>query len=247
MEWRILPLEIQDAFTAMATDEAIMESVARGADPTIRFWRWQPSAVSIGYFQSLTEEVNLEKCKEMEVDVVRRKTGGGAVFHDFDGEITYSVIGPEKIFPQGIHESYSLICSSIVDGLRNLGIDSEFKPINDIIVGGKKISGNAQTRRRGILWQHGTVLYDLNVKKMFTLLKVGSEKVSDKMIKSVEDRVTRVLDHKKVRMEELYDALVKGFTKGKNFHFGRLTEDEKDRAKFLAGDVYLKDEWNFKR
>jgi len=248
VEWRILPLEIQDAFTAMATDEAIMEAVSRNEiSPTIRFWRWQPSAVSIGYFQSLMEEVNLDKCRELGIDVVRRKTGGGAVFHDFSGEITYSVIGPEKIFPKGIHESYSLICSWIVDGLRNLGISSEFRPINDIVVNGKKISGNAQTRRREVLWQHGTVLYDLDVKKMFSLLKVGGEKISDKMIRGVEERVTRVLDHKKVGMEKLYDALLKGFTDGKNFRFDRLTEDEKDRARFLAGDVYLKKEWNFKR
>ena len=180
MKWRVIPLHTTDAFTAMAIDEAVSESVLKGEPPTIRFWRWNPSAVSIGYFQNVEDELDLDMCKKMNVDVVRRRTGGGAVYHDYDGEVTYSVIGKEELFPKGITESYYLICGWIIDSLTMLGIQSEFKPINDIVVNGKKISGNAQTRRNGILLQHGTILVDLDVKKMFSLLKVGKEKISDK-------------------------------------------------------------------
>src|SRR3989338_1792208 len=114
IKWRIIPLTINNAFMNMAIDEAISESVANGAAPTIRFYRWLPSAVSIGYFQSLHDEVNIEKCNELGLHIVRRRTGGGAVYHDYDGEITYSVIAPEKLFPRGIRESYQVICSWIV-------------------------------------------------------------------------------------------------------------------------------------
>ncbi|MFH1977993.1 MAG: biotin/lipoate A/B protein ligase family protein [Candidatus Aenigmatarchaeota archaeon] len=247
MKWRLLPFESRSAAMNMGIDQAVTESVSRGGPPTIRFWRWQPSAVSIGYFQSLEDEIALEKCKELGVDVVRRITGGGAVYHDYDGEITYSVIGNQELFPKGIIDSYHLICGWIINSLKLLGIESEFKPINDIIVAGKKISGNAQTRRQNVLLQHGTILYDLDVRKMFSLLKVGQEKISDKMIQSVEDRVTRILDQKQVSMEETYQSLVRGFTEGKDYEEGQLTEEELTRAKEVAESKYSQKEWNFMR
>ena len=247
MKWRVVPLHTADAFTAMAIDEAVSESVLKGGPPTIRFWRWNPSAVSIGYFQNAEDELDLETCKKMNVDVVRRRTGGGAVYHDYDGEVTYSVIGKEELFPKGITESYYLICGWVIDSLTMLGIQSEFKPINDIVVNGKKISGNAQTRRNGILLQHGTILVDLDVKKMFSLLKVGKEKISDKMIQSVEERVTRVKDHGNFEMQAVYDALVQGFTAAKDWEFGKLTDEEVNISNKLAKEKYSTHDWNFLR
>ncbi len=248
MRWRIIPLETHDAYLNMAIDEAIGDYVSNGeSPPTIRFYTWKPSAISIGHFQSMRDEVNIEKCKELGVDFVRRKTGGGAVYHDEHGEITYSLIAPENLMPKGIIDSYKLICGWVIDGLNNLGIKASFAPINDILVNGKKISGNAQTRRNKILLQHGTVLYDLDVKKMFSLLKISNEKISDKMIKSVGDRVTRVLDYTKVSQEELYNALLEGFTKGKEYDFGKISEEESKKARDLVDSVYKADEWNFMR
>lgn len=247
MKWRVIPLETHDAFMNMALDEVVSETVASGGNPTIRFWRWNPSAVSIGYFQGLEDEINLEKCRELGIDVVRRRTGGGAVYHDYQGEITYSVAAKESLLPKGITESYKVICQWVIDGFANMGLEGTFHPINDILVGGKKISGNAQTRRGGVLLQHGTILYDLDVRKMFSLLKVGQEKISDKMIKSVGDRVTRILDHKKVSIEEAYQALLKGFTKDKEFAFEKFSEQELNRAKELAQKRYASKEWNFRR
>ena len=247
MMWRVIPLQTHDAFMNMALDEAVSEAIASGEKPTIRFWRWNPSAVSIGYFQSLEDEINLKKCRELEVDVVRRRTGGGAVYHDYQGEITYSVAAKESLLPKGITESYKLICQWVISGLANLGLEGQFHPINDILVGGKKISGNAQTRRGGVLLQHGTILYDLDVKKMFSLLKVGQEKISDKMIKSVEERVTSIRALNNMNIENVYQALLKGFTEGKDFEFGEFSEKELKRAKELAQKRYASKEWNFRR
>src|SRR5208337_106311 len=97
--------------------------------------------------------------------------------------------------PKGIRESYKFICEWIVSGLGTIGINADFVPINDIAVDGRKISGNAQTRKEGVLLQHGTVLYDVDVRKMFSVLNVSAEKISDKMIKSAEERVTSVTRH----------------------------------------------------
>lgn len=245
MKWRLVEMEQHDAAMNMAIDESVSEAVAKGTSlPTIRFYTWRPSAVSIGYFQSLADEVDLEKCREAGVDWVRRRTGGGAVYHDELGEITYSVIAPEGLFPRGILDSYHLICGWVVNALDDIGLEAEFKPINDIIVDGKKVSGNAQTRRGGVLLQHGTILHKVDVRKMFSLLKVGGEKISDKMIASVEERVTSVEKQCDATREDLYKALKSAFMAGKDFESGRWTEAELARAKVLAGERYKSDAWN---
>ena len=248
MQWRVIKLETRSAASNMAVDNAIMDGIKAGTSgPTMRFYRWMPSAVSIGRFQSMEEEVNVARCKELGVSYVRRITGGGAVYHDSEGEITYSVIAPEEEFPKNIIESYRLICGWVISGLASLGISAEFAPINDIVVKGKKISGNAQARKEGVLLQHGTVLYSTNLKRMFSLLKVSSEKISDKMIKNAEDRVTRVTDHADTTLDGLYDALLAGFVEGKDYEFGALDHDEAAKAEDLAGKVYAADSWNFSR
>ncbi|MDE1869193.1 MAG: lipoate--protein ligase family protein [Candidatus Micrarchaeota archaeon] len=232
----------------MAADQAISEAVSGDDAPaTIRFYTWKPSAVSIGCFQSMKDEVNIERCRELDVDWVRRRTGGGAVFHDASGELTYSVIAKEHHLPAGIHESYRHISAWIIDGLKSVGIEATYAPINDIVVQGRKISGNAQTRREGIFLQHGTILYDLDVMKMFSVLKVDAAKISDKMVKSVEERVTKVLNHADITQEELYDAMLKSFTDGKEYSMGAMSENELTRTKELAETVYKTDAWNFSR
>ena len=248
-KWRLIDLTANSASANMALDEAISDAVRQKESlPTIRIYKWLPSAVSIGYFQSLKDEVDVELCRSMGVDFVRRRTGGGAVYHDSLGEITYSIIAPETLFPKGINESYHAICDLVVDALKKVGISSEFKPINDIIANGRKISGNAQTRRAGVLLQHGTILYRLDVAKMFSLLKVPKEKISDKFIQDVKQRVTSVTDiNPAISESQLKDALIAAFTDGKEFELGKITEKEKADALKLAKSRYSSDEWNFMR
>ncbi len=249
MKWRVIELHENDAFFHMAMDEAVSEAVAQNkSPPTIRFWTWKPSAVSIGYFQSLKDEVDDSKTKELGVDIVRRRTGGGAVYHDNLGEITYSIIAPENMFPKNIIESYKEICGYLINAFDSLGIKSEFRPINDIIVNGKKISGNAQTRRNKILLQHGTILYTVDWEKMFSMLKVGKEKMSDKVMQHVKDLVTSVKDvNPDITQKQLFEALKNSFTQGKEFETGSWTEEELTRAKQLAEEKYSTKEWNYKK
>lgn len=246
--WRMIELSTNSAAFNMALDESIRTHIARGESlPTIRFYRWQPSAVSIGYFQSVEQEVNQKTCQEWGIDVVRRETGGGAVYHDFEGEITYSVIAPEKLFPSGITQSYHQICGWITNGLSHLGLFTEFKPINDIVLNGKKISGNAQTRRSGMLHQHGTLLYDLDVEKMFSMLRVGEAKVSDKLIASVKERVTCLKEHSNASLVQTYDALKKGFCENKRIESQAISSSELALAQKLAVEKFRSHEWTFLR
>lgn len=248
MKWRVIGLETHDAYLNMAIDEAICEGVKAGSSlPTIRFYNWEPSAVSIGYFQGIRDEINLEVCRELGVDCIRRWTGGGAVYHDFEGEITYSVIAPAGTFPKNIIESYGLICGWLVKGLKSLGIEAEFRPVNDILLKGKKISGSAQTRRGGILLHHGTLLYGLDLETMFSVLNVSKQKITDKMIRSAEERVTCVRRHCEAGKKEVYEALVNAFTEDKDWEPGILSRDELTRARELAEKKYRSDEWTYLR
>ena len=250
-EFRLLETGFKDAFTNMAIDEAIMEEANFAKDtPTIRFYGWKPHAVSIGYFQGIYDEVDLEKAKALDSDVVRRITGGGAVFHE--KELTYSFVCSEesKIVPKKILESYQKICGALVKGLGELDVSAEFAPLNDILVNGKKISGNAQTRRGGKVLQHGTLLLDVGVDKMFSLLKVPNEKMRGKIIQDVKQRVTS-LEHETGReysFKDVSDAMKKGFEKqfGVELIPGDLTEEEKNKAEELRKKFAGK-EWTFMR
>ncbi len=244
--WRLIKTIKTNGAMQMAIDEAILTHRIKNKVPnTLRFFTWNPKCLTIGYFQNLKKEVDIEKAKALGIDVVRRYTGGGAVFHD--KELTYSLAISEKYVPQDITESYKFICSGIIRGLNLMGVASDFKPVNDIVVGNKKISGNAQTRKEGVVLQHGTILLDIDVKKMFSLLKVPDEKIKDKMVKAVEERVTSLTKElgRDVSVDELRGLLIKGFEDAFRVRFeeSELTNEEKMLAKKLCKEKYSKSEW----
>lgn len=234
----------------MAIDEAILNSAINGlSENTIRFYTWRPSAISIGFFQSMKEEVDVDVAKKSGVDLVRRYTGGGAVFHQH--ELTYSLLISEKDLPSDIIKSYEHICRGIILGLADLGVTASFSPINDIIVGAKKISGNAQTRKGGYLLQHGTILLDIDVEKMFSLLLVPDEKMKDKLIKNVKERVTSLYLETGKNYEEdfLEQVFLSSFSKALGFipATGELSNHELEEAEKLLKEKYENDSWNYKR
>lgn len=243
---RLLELREDNGRMAMAVEEAIL--IARSKDivpDTFRLFKFKPSCVSIGYFQSYDAEIYDEKRKELGIDAVRRITGGGAVYHDYNGEITYSVIMSEKNIASNIQKSYEKICSGLVNSLHELGLDASFKPINDILVGNKKISGSAQTRKHGVVLQHGTLMYNTDIKTLFSVLNVSKEKMADKILKSIEERVTTVSQQKgPVGPEEVISAMEKGFEKtfGK-FERSKLTKEELEIAKGLYDEKYNTENW----
>ena len=248
MSWRLIRFEKRSAALNMAIDEAIAEGVANGTSPpTVRFYGWAPSAVSIGRFQAIRDEVDLEQCRAHGVDVVRRRTGGGAVFHDEMGEVTYSVIAPEPMLPKDIGASYRLICGWIVSGLHQLGVESEFAPINDVVVGGKKISGSAQTRWSGVVLQHGTLLLKLDLDRMFVLLRVPDSKTRTKGIASARERVTSLDRHSNAGIDKVLAALESAFCGDLVHEVGTLSAEELNAARRKAVERYRADSWTFER
>jgi lipoate---protein ligase len=243
-EIRLLKTGYNNAYWNMALDEVLMKNVSQSTTdmPTLRLYGWVPPAVSIGYFQSMDEEVDLENCRKTSVDLVRRITGGGAILHD--SELTYSFI--TKIYPQNILESYRQICDPIITCLVNLGFNKvSFAPLNDVVVDGKKVSGYSQTRKKGILLQHGTILLDVDPEKMFTVLKVPNEKIRDKVIDNVTERVMGV----NRTFDEVSGALEGAFSmKFAAKHFvDKITTQESRDSQTLIKEKYSTHAWNRRR
>ncbi len=249
--YRLLPLKIDNASRNMAIDEAILKQVGQGsAPPTLRLYRWDPSSVSLGCFQGIDYEVDTERAEEEGIDVVRRISGGGTVFHDRDGEITYSIVAPLDEVPADVARSFQKVCESLVAGFENLGLEASYSEINDVLAGGKKISGSAQTRRYGAFLQHGTILVDPDIRLMFEVLKVSEEKITDKFVSSVRKRVTSVSRElgRKPEFERVQEAMVNGFADrfGVEFYEGSLSPEEEKFSKQLE-EKYLSESWTRKR
>jgi lipoate-protein ligase A len=242
----------------MGLDQTLLERVSGGTSlPCLRFYGWKPQAVSIGYFQGLDEEVNVRLCGERGVDVVRRLTGGGAVFHN--AELTYSLTLPlgHPLAGRSIQESYGILCAGIVRGLEKLGIAASFVPINDIEYKGKKISGNAQTRKKAALLQHGTVLLDNDPELMFELLKVVPEKAGTRpSAAGVKQRVSSLSEilGREVSYGEALASISGGFGEALDIEFtgtpGNPSEkarlpspDEEERALYLAKNRFADRLW----
>ncbi|KPV63181.1 MAG: Lipoate-protein ligase A subunit 1 [Candidatus Bathyarchaeota archaeon BA2] len=257
--WRLLKLETGDAFTDMAIDEAILTARIAGKVPnTLRFYRWKPSAVSIGRFQNLLNEVHVENCRKQGIDIVRRITGGGAVYHDYDGEITYSVVVDGKDLgcaDMDMIYAYKAICGGLIEAVKILGTNAEFNPTDpkqcpNITIRGRKISGSAQSHRRGVLLQHGTFLVDLDHEKMFTFLKVPWAKTLLDVLEVSKKKLTSAKQELESQMtiEEVYQALVRGFQKALKIRLveRELTSYERKLAEKLRRNKFSTEVWNFK-
>ena len=190
-KWRLLYDTDHSGPENMARDYALLISVAeRQSPPVLRFYGWEHPAITIGYFQSIDEETNRNECRSRGIGIIRRITGGGAVFHA--DEITYSVIIPlpSPGIPANVNDSYPVILAPIVGALRDHSVNAVHVPINDILAGGKKVSGSAQVRRDGVLLQHGTIILDMDIPAAFKCLTVPESKNRSHGITEPEERVT---------------------------------------------------------
>lgn len=239
----------------MAIDEAVLTAKIENRVPnTLRLYCWKPSAVSIGKFQVIENGVQVDNCKKLGVDVVRRITGGGTVYHDAENEITYSVVADKaSLETQDIAAVYAKIYAGPVETLRILGITADFNEGNaktcpNLTVRGRKISGSAQCHKSGVVLQHGTLLLDVNLKRMFTLLRVPWAKTCMEVVNVAKDKITSINDElgRAASMEKVSQAWIEGFQKGLNMKLaaGELTSYERELAQRLCTKKYGTDNWN---
>ena len=253
--WRLLKLETHNAFMNMSIDEAILTARTIDRVPnTLRLYQWKPSAVSIGKNQNPENEVQLDNCRKLGVDVVRRISGGGTVYHDERDEVTYSLTA--KTSDLGVKEItavYAKVYDGIKDALRLLGITADFnegdlKNCPNLTVKGRKISGSSQAHKREIILQHGTLLLDVDLEKMFTLLRVPWAKTCMEVVGVARNKITSVkgeLGHA-VSAETAANALATGFKNalGVQMITGELSVFEVELAQKLFREKYATDDWN---
>jgi lipoate-protein ligase A len=252
--WRLLPLGTCNAAMNMAIDEAILKArIANQVPNTLRLYRWHPSALSIGKNQTPENEVYIDTAKQLGVDVVRRISGGGTVYHDFEGEVTYSVIARvADLGTADVTTVYTKIYCAITDALRLLGVPADFssgdaKNCPNLTVAGKKISGSSQTISRGVVLQHGTILVDVDLPKMFQLIKFKdincslAANIGKRKITSIQNELSH-----KVSSDTVANALVQGFKAILKIQLqeSELTAAEKETADKLAKNKYSTQEWN---
>ncbi|MEA3470535.1 MAG: biotin/lipoate A/B protein ligase family protein [Thermodesulfobacteriota bacterium] len=266
-EWRLIPFDRFSAFENMATDEAILqEGQRRRIPPTLRFYGWIRPAVSIGYFQDLRREINCDFCRKGGIDIVRRPTGGKAVFHD--GDLTYSFVAHElnPPFSSGIVENYGTISRCIAAGLKRAGIEAAMVeegrgshsgsldsfcfsvPLrNELLVGDKKICGSAQLRSRSTFLQHGSILLDFDPEMTARVMRKNEENLEGEISK-LKSLVTCVNEHCKNRIgaDILRGYIRESFEETMNVRVVEsiLTPREEVLKERFLRDKYLKPEWN---
>ncbi len=252
-KWRLIIDPPLRGSLNMARDLAILKSLSRGTGPsTLRLYRWEKPAVTIGYFQVPEDELDTAECKRDGVDIIRRVTGGGAVLHQY--EITYSLCIPlqNRLAFGTVLESYKRICEPLVRTLRDYGLDASYHAVNDILIGDKKVSGSAQTRRDGVLLQHGTILLSLDTEKMFRYLKMAGEKMSGRKDDAPASRVVSLSDFLggKVLTEsfqaDFEERIQESFALMYDVDFTRtdLTHEEKEKAAEIEKAVFANPAWN---
>ncbi|HHO5722180.1 TPA: biotin/lipoate A/B protein ligase family protein [Staphylococcus aureus] len=272
--WNFINTGSKDAYYNMAMDEALLNFVSRGEiDPVIRFYTWNPATLSIGYFQRLQKEIDIDKVKVKGFGLVRRQTGGRGVLHD--KELTYSVIVPESHpnMPSTVTEAYRVISQGLLEGFKNLGFDTYFavpktpeerqklkQPRSsvcfdapswyELVVEGRKIAGSAQTRQKGVILQHGSILQDIDIDELFDMFIYKNERLKLKMKEAFVEKAVAINDisDEHITISQMEEAFEKGFKKGLNIELKplELTEAQLAEVEELT-EKYRSDEWMFRK
>ena len=223
---------------------ALEEHLLKNSDREyFMLWQNAPSVI-VGRNQNTLSEINTEYIKEHSIPVVRRLTGGGAVFHDL-GNLNFSFIVNDSESGEFDFKKYA---APIIEALRRLSVNAEFSGRNDMTIDGKKFSGNAQCRYKGRLLHHGTLLFNASVSDIASALNVDTSKFEGKAVRSVESRVTNIASHLKttIKLEE-FKQLIAAVIKSSHNEFEPYTlscEDIEETEK-LEKEIYALWEWNY--
>jgi lipoate-protein ligase A len=245
-EWELVHPGSFPPAVHLALDQVLTEEVGAGRRrPTLRIWEWDQPAVVIGSFQSLRNEVDLENAAKYGVDVVRRISGGGAMFMEAGSVVTYSLYAPgDLVRGMSFAESYAYLDDWVLQALRSLGIEATYQPLNDISSPAGKIGGAAQKRLGGgAVLHHVTMSYDMDGDKMVQVLRIGREKLSDKGITSAAKRVDPLRKQSGLPRAAIIERMEEVFTRLTGARRGDLTAAEIAAAEELVATKFATREW----
>lgn len=248
-EWEIIHAPSVSPRMHLALDEVLTGEVGAGhRGPTLRIWEWDESAVVIGSFQSVKNEVDMDGAAKHGFDVVRRVTGGGAMLMKRGEVITYSLYVPADLV-QGMSfaDSYAYLDEWVIEALKSLGIAAEYKPLNDITSPGGKIGGAAQKRLgNGAVLHHVTMSYDMDGELMTKVLRIGREKMSDKGTTSAAKRVDPLRSQTGLSRAEIIERMKSVFVSQTGATPGEITPEEYAAAETLVESKFSTDAWLYR-
>lgn len=244
-DWQLIHAGPQSPALHMALDEVITDEVAAGRRaPTLRVWEWASPAVVIGRFQSLRNEVDPAGAARHGIEVVRRITGGGAMFIEPGNTITYSLSAPESLVAgMSFEQSYAFMDAWVLQALASLGIEAWYQPLNDIASKAGKIAGAAQMRRGKAVLHHVTMAYDIDADKMLQVLRIGREKLSDKATQSANKRVDPLRSQTGLARAEVIARMIDTFRDAHGLSHATVRPDELARAEALALEKFASPTW----
>jgi lipoate---protein ligase len=242
----VIPARVLHPAMHVALDEVIAREVGAGErPPTLRFWDWDSPLVVIGSFQSVKNEVDPVGAQRHHIDVVRRVSGGGAMFMEPGNCITYSLVVPGSLV-EGLsfERSYSFLDDWVIGALADVGVAAHFVPLNDIASDQGKIGGAAQKRfADGTVLHHVTMSYDIDADKMLEVLRIGREKMSDKGHRSANKRVDPMRSQTGLTREAILDAFTASFAARHRTRLSDYTDAELAEAQRLVDTKFSTPEW----
>ena len=243
--WQLIHTAPQAPALHMALDEVLTHEVGAGhRPPTLRVWEWGAPAVVIGRFQSLRNEVDAEAARRHGIEVVRRVSGGGAMFIEPGNTITYSIYAPLSLIKgMSFQEAYAWMDAWTLEALGQLGIKAWYQPLNDITSEGGKIAGAAQAHRGGAVLHHVTMAYDIDATKMLDVLRIGREKLSDKGTRSAAKRVDPLRSQTGLPREVIIARMIETFRTLHGLTDDQLRPSELADAEALAQQKFATAEW----
>ncbi|MGH1526964.1 lipoate--protein ligase family protein [Leifsonia sp. L25] len=248
-DWQIVHAKAVSPQMHLALDEVLATEVGEGgAALTLRIWEWDEPAVVIGSFQSVKNEVDPENAAKYGIQVVRRISGGGAMFMEAGSVVTYSIYAPADLV-QGMSfaDSYAFLDEWAIVALKSLGIDAVYQPLNDITSPSGKIGGAAQKRLgSGAVLHHVTMSYDMDGQKMTEVLRIGREKISDKGITSAAKRVDPLRSQTGLSRAEIIEQMKLTFKSLYGATEGDLTDAEYAAAEKLVAEKFETEEWLYR-
>lgn len=245
-EWEVIPPVVRPTLENLALDEVLAREVGAGRRrPALRLWDWTEPSVVIGSFQSLRNEVDPEGAARHGISVVRRVSGGGAMFMEAGNCITYSLYLPQTLV-DGLSyaDSYPFLDRWVMQAFQEMGLEAFYVPLNDIATEHGKIGGAAQKRfAGGGMVHHVTMSYDIDAEKMTEVLRIGREKLSDKGHRSARKRVDPLRRQTGMARADVVAKLVEVFTARHAAVPGAVSEAELAAARELVAAKFATPEW----
>ncbi len=244
-DWQLIHTAPKSPTLHMALDDVLTYEVgAQRRKPTLRVWEWASPAVVIGRFQSLRNEVDMAAAKRHGIEVVRRVSGGGAMFIEPGNTITYSIYAPLSLIKgMSFGEAYAYMDAWVITALGELGIKAWYQPLNDITSAGGKIAGAAQVHRGGAVLHHVTMAYDIDAAKMVDVLRIGREKLSDKGTLSAVKRVDPLRSQTGLAREAVIAHMIATFRRLHGLTDGAVSDDEMAQSQALAQSKFASAAW----